>query len=112
MTVGRWTLVAANAACTTGVGAVLLPALTVYPRVAAAVVAQSTPSRSWLGQTALDAALCFGPLLLPGLLLFAATALRAAWRREPGAAGRNGAAFAGWLLTGGLVAALCGGALS
>ena len=96
--------VALNAACTTAAAAALIPLVLLYPAVASAVVDRRAPGT--VGYVALDAALCFGPLLVPILVLIGAAALRSAWSGERDAARLNAASLAGWGSAAALTAAV------
>lgn len=93
----RRVVIAFNAAITGVIGAGLLPLALLYPGVAAALSMRGSRA-GWIAGTVQDAALCFGPLLLPVMLLVSGSALQSAHRREPGATARNVAAITGWTL--------------
>jgi hypothetical protein len=86
--------IALNAACTTTAAALLVPLVAMYPTVAHGRVASRIPGT--VGYVALDAALCFGPLLVPLLVLAGAVALRSAWIGERGASRSNWLSVVGW----------------
>ena len=92
-------LVVSNGLVTSLVALATLPAALAWPSVAEAVV-RAHPN------AAVDGALCFGPLLLPAILLASGGALRAAWDRDPTAARLNAGALAVWAALGGAVAVL------
>lgn len=95
-------IVVANAVCTGTAGLGFVPALVVYP-----VEAQRIAARSPAGTVpgiALDAGLCFGPLLLPALIGLGAFALSSAYARDPRAPTLNARATAAWFVAGALVA--------
>lgn len=86
--------VAANAVCTATASVGLLPGLMLYPLAAQAVSGGRSPAT--LGAIAVDAGLCFGPLLVPALLALGATGLRSAYVRDPRSAVHNAGAVAAW----------------
>ncbi len=87
---------------TTGVG--LLPLSVSWPALAGSL-AEGHPPVDPSGRL-LDAALVFGPLALPLLVLATGLALRATWRGERDAGRWNAVALAGWLLVSALGAAV------
>lgn len=97
--------VASNAMCTAAGVASLVPLFLIYPGVAEAVVARHDMGTA--SYVALDAALCFGPLLWVGWLLVSAAAIRSAWIRDQTAVRFNVAVAASW----GLAGAALGGVL-
>lgn len=87
--------VAANAVCTGMASVALVPGLVLYPLAAQAVSGGRSPAT--VGAVAVDAGLCFGPLLVPALLALGAIGLRSAYVRDPRAAALNARAVAAWL---------------
>lgn len=79
-----------NALCTTGGALGLLPGAAVYPGLAARALAAAD------GSVWVDAGLCFGPLLLPAVLVLGAVGLQRAWSGAPDAAGWNLRALGAW----------------
>ena len=92
-------IVLSNGLVTSLVALAMLPAALAWPSVAEAV-ARAHPN------AAVDGALCFGPLVLPGVLLVSGAALRAAWERDPTAARLNAGALAVWAALAGAVGVL------
>lgn len=82
-------IVVSNGLVTSIVALATLPAALAWPAVAEAVV-RAHPN------VAVDGALCFGPLVLPGVLLVSGAALRAAWERDPRAVRLNAASLVVW----------------
>lgn len=78
---------------TAGVG--LVPITTLWPTLARALADRHPPVDAT--GLAVDFALCFGPLLLPLLLLVTGVALRSSWLRERDADRWNRVALGGWL---------------
>ncbi|HHO51498.1 MAG TPA: hypothetical protein ENK18_11635 [Deltaproteobacteria bacterium] len=97
--------VALNAMCTAVGFASLIPLSLSYPGAAEAAVARQDSGTA--AYVALDAALCFGPLLWVGWLLVSTAALRSAWARDRAATRLNVVVTASW----GLGVALLRGAL-
>ena len=93
MELARRSVVFVNGLLTSTVAAGLLPAALAWPSVAEAVV-QRHP------HVAVDGALCFGPLLVPALLLVSGAALRSAWDRDPRAFRLNAGALSVWAVAG------------
>ncbi|MCA9492176.1 MAG: hypothetical protein KC621_19725 [Myxococcales bacterium] len=81
---------------TAGVG--LLPLTSAWPAFAGSVAERHPPVT--VGGTLLDALLCFGPLLVPLVLVASIAAVRATLRREQDAARWNAVAAVGWGLVG------------
>lgn len=90
--------VTANAIGMATAGAGVVPGALVWPALAQAA-ADGGPT-SGAGRIALDAGLCFGPLVVPVLLGLGGIALAAAWGRQPTATRLNGTAAVGWLVVG------------
>lgn len=87
---------------TAGIG--LVPLTSAWPAFAGSVAERHPPVT--VGGTVLDAVLCFGPLLLPLVLVASITAVRATLRRERDAARWNAVAAVGWGLIGAVAVGL------
>lgn len=91
-------VVTANAIGMATAGAGVVPGALVWPAFARA--ASDEGPTGGAGRIALDAGLCFGPLVVPVLLGLGAIGLSAAWGRQPTATRLNGTAAVGWLAVG------------
>ena len=91
MVLARRAVVTTNAVFTSTATVATMPGALAWPSVADAVV-RAHPS------AAVDGLLCFGPLLVPALLLASGLALRSAWDRDPAALRLNAGALSAWAL--------------
>jgi hypothetical protein len=93
MELARRAVVTMNGLLASTAAVATMPGALAWPAVAEAVV-RSHPS------AAVDGLLCFGPLLVPALLLASGVALRSAWDRDPNALRLNAGALSAWAVAG------------
>lgn len=93
----RWAMTTTNGVLGVGAGLGLVPLTSAWPAFAGSV---SETAPTGLGGTLLDAALCFGPLLVPLVVVASMAAVRASLREDEDAGRWNAVAAVGWGLVG------------